>query len=84
VPHLAVETVPVVLSPGETLLLYTDGVTEARDPSGVELGETTLAMLLAGRHGRCVEDVAGELAFEVLKLVDGDLRDDLALLALTR
>lgn len=84
VPELAVATVPVVLGPGETLVLYTDGVTEARDPCGIELGEATLTMLLAARHGRPVEDLAGELAFEVLKLVDGELRDDLALLTLTR
>lgn len=84
VPDVAIETVPVRLARGETLLLHTDGVTEARDPCGVELGEGTLAMLLAARDGRSAEDLAGELAFEVVKLVDGELRDDLALLTLTR
>ena len=37
----------VTFSPGETLLLYTDGITEARDPAGEFFGVQRLDDLLA-------------------------------------
>ena len=42
------ETIP--LHPGDLLLLYTDGVTEARDPAGEFFGEDRLVELLAAHH----------------------------------
>lgn len=39
-----------VLAPGETLLLYTDGVTEATNREGVLMGEQALRSLLAEAH----------------------------------
>ncbi|MGZ6914009.1 MAG: PP2C family protein-serine/threonine phosphatase [Oryzihumus sp.] len=83
VRELSVATVRLDLEPGDTLVLYTDGVTEARDPSGVELGEGALARLLAGHRGAGA-DLAQALAQDVLRHADGELRDDLALLTLTR
>ncbi|MGN6635156.1 MAG: PP2C family protein-serine/threonine phosphatase [Oryzihumus sp.] len=83
VRELSVATVRLNLAQGDTLVLYTDGVTEARDPSGVELGERTLARLLA-EHRDDDADLARTLAHDVLRLADGELRDDLALLTLTR
>lgn len=83
VHELSVTTVRLDLLPGDTLVLYTDGVTEARDPSGVELGECTLARLLGGHPGNDA-DLARALVHDVLRLADGELRDDLALLTLTR
>ncbi|HEV2176153.1 MAG TPA: SpoIIE family protein phosphatase [Terriglobia bacterium] len=54
------------LGAGDSLLLYTDGLSEARNPRDEEYGELRLAALASGRHavaapelvGRCVEDVA--------------------------
>ncbi len=40
----------VSLRPGDTLFLYTDGLTEARNPAGEEYGLERLAELLAARH----------------------------------
>jgi phosphoserine phosphatase RsbU/P len=47
-PDVRFAEIPVELAPGATLLLYTDGVTEARDDAGVQFGEEGLAGLL--RH----------------------------------
>jgi serine phosphatase RsbU (regulator of sigma subunit) len=72
----------VVLDPGDVLVLYTDGVTEAR--SATEwYGEERLAARLA-EVGPCVgaERVADAVAEDVLRFSGGVLRDDMAVLAL--
>lgn len=44
----AYEQVEFTLAPGDRLILYTDGVTEARDAAGEEYGEARLAELAFG------------------------------------
>jgi len=39
------------VGPGESLVLYTDGLTEAMDPSDVLFGEERLRTLLQSHHG---------------------------------
>ncbi len=79
------EPVSVVLAPGAALVLYTDGVTEARDDSGAQLGEDGLIALL-DRPGA---DGAERIAERISATVEERLRhsrfeaDDLAVLALT-
>lgn len=68
------------LRPGQTLLLYTDGITEAR-PSGAEcFGEEALIAFVAERVGMPAPELVGELAALVHSLHPDD---DVALLALT-
>ncbi len=68
------------LQPGQTLLLYTDGITEAR-PDGVECyGEEALRAFLADRLELPAADLINELATLVPTLRPDD---DIALLALT-
>lgn len=42
------EQVEFTLAPGDRLILYTDGITEARDGAGDEYGEAHLASLVVG------------------------------------
>src|ERR1700688_4630320 len=79
------EVTRIQLQPGETLLLYTDGITEARDTAETEYGYDRLANIATGRKHlgpqglvrACHEDVA---AFTSKTLFS----DDLTLLALRR
>ncbi|MFI1971505.1 PP2C family protein-serine/threonine phosphatase [Streptomyces cinnamoneus] len=73
------DTVP--LPPGATLLLYTDGLTEARDRAGVFYDP------VAGLSGRTFPDpdtLLDALLTEVAHHTGGRITDDMALLAVTR
>ena len=69
------------LSPGDLLLFYTDGVTEAGE-GGDLFGEERLHRLLSGLAGREAEDVAREVERAVVEFQGGTARDDTALLVI--
>jgi serine phosphatase RsbU (regulator of sigma subunit) len=71
----------VQLWPGDTLLVYTDGITEATDDAGEEFGEGKLLAMWEAQSGplsaflrQCVQ--------EVCRFGASDQRDDLTLMAL--
>ena len=68
------------LAPGDVLLLYTDGATELRggDPWR---GETALRETLLASAGIPLAELVERVEHEALVLSGGELRDDLALLA---
>jgi sigma-B regulation protein RsbU (phosphoserine phosphatase) len=74
----------VGLCPGQLVLLYTDGVTEAQAPGGEQYGEERLASLLqALPPGMSAKDVVERVEKSVSSFVGTDeLTDDLTLLAL--
>jgi sigma-B regulation protein RsbU (phosphoserine phosphatase) len=45
------------LGPGESLVIYTDGLPDAMDPSDVLFGEDRLKTVLQGHHGSNPEDI---------------------------
>ncbi|MEO0361289.1 MAG: SpoIIE family protein phosphatase, partial [Pseudomonadota bacterium] len=81
----AFEDAEARLAPGETLLLFTDGVTEAMDRSGEEYGEDRLVALLARVGDAGPEGLIEAVAADVDAFAAGAPQaDDLPLLALRR
>lgn len=84
VEAMDVDVVEVSLEPGDSVLLYTDGVVEARNPDGEEFGVTRLADLLE-RESRSSFDpaeVLRRLVHSVLEHHGTRLRDDASTLYL--
>jgi phosphoserine phosphatase RsbU/P len=71
------------LGPGDTLVLYTDGVTEARDRKGAFFTEAGLLDAIDGSAGRSAEDIVNSLRDEVHSFTTGaGQADDITILAL--
>jgi sigma-B regulation protein RsbU (phosphoserine phosphatase) len=69
------------LHPGDVLLLYTDGVTEARAPDRKLMGIGGLSDRLAACRGLSAAQVAARIEAEVVELTGGRASDDLAVVA---
>jgi len=70
------------LLPGESLVLYTDGLTEARSSDGSFYGEEHLEEFLATLGGVAPQDIAARVFEEVWEFSGGKLRDDVAILVI--
>ncbi|MGW0809861.1 PP2C family protein-serine/threonine phosphatase [Nonomuraea sp. NPDC002799] len=71
------------LRPGQTLLFYTDGVTEAHPPARMRLfGEERLCDLLAACDGLDADAIVERISSTVMAFCEHDPADDIALLAL--
>jgi serine phosphatase RsbU (regulator of sigma subunit) len=71
------------LPQGALLVLYTDGVVEAR--RGGELyGDERLDALLAARHDLPARELAAAVAADAREFAGGDLSDDVAVVAIRR
>jgi len=73
----------VDLAVGEVLVLYTDGLTEARTEHGM-LGEDGLASMVSEVGGTSASVVADHLKRRTVELQGGRTSDDLAVLAIKR
>ncbi|MER5294493.1 PP2C family protein-serine/threonine phosphatase [Streptomyces pharetrae] len=70
------------LQPGDRIVLYTDGITEARTPGGQEFGLTRFTDFLIRHHADelPVPETLRRLIRAVLDHHDGDLQDDATIL----
>ena len=67
------------LASGDTLVLYTDGVTEERGEQGI-FGEHGLAAALEGAAGASASEIVDRIERAVLAHGSGEPRDDIAIL----
>jgi len=81
--HIALAVDEAVLGPGDLLLLYTDGVTEARDSTtGGLLGQTGLERVLGEIEADSASLFVKELQGRVMDFGTGPLQDDIAIVGL--
>lgn len=73
------------LEPGDTLVMYTDGVTEAHNEQKGDYGEERLEALLPTLKGKSSSEICDAIKKDVEKFVDGDPQsDDMTMLILKR
>jgi serine phosphatase RsbU (regulator of sigma subunit) len=70
------------LMPGDALVLYTDGVVEARSPDGLYFGEERLMALLRSSVTLDASTIASRIEEAVLNFQEQAPRDDIAVLVL--
>ncbi|MBS4873802.1 MAG: SpoIIE family protein phosphatase [Atopobium minutum] len=73
----------VTITQGDTLLLYTDGVTEARNPQGVFFGERNLREAALREAAQGSEGMLGRLLETLDRYTARSLEDDVAMVELT-
>jgi serine phosphatase RsbU (regulator of sigma subunit) len=72
----------LTLAPGDALVLYTDGVIEARAPDKEQYGIERLCELLGTCAGRTADGVARRVELAVADFAGGAITDDVAILVL--
>src|SRR5215204_5084213 len=70
------------LAPGDALILYTDGVLEARSPGGLFFGEERLKAILHSSVALNASTISSRIEDAVLNFQEQDPRDDVAVLVL--
>jgi phosphoserine phosphatase RsbU/P len=81
IPEAQYSSVRVTLEPGDTLVLFSDGVTEAADPKEQMFGVPRLSQALAGQHDAPLEQLQKRVVDSVDTFVRGASQaDDITLL----
>lgn len=79
VPGATYERLEVKLEPGDRLLFTSDGITEAEDPQGRELGECGLALMVNRHRGLSGSLLLETLLWDLEEFVgEGEMRDDIS------
>ena len=73
------------MEPGDTLVLYSDGVTEAANPTDVDFGEDRLGELVASMRGRPAAEVVAAVQAAVANFAEGAPQaDDITVVVMRR
>ena len=72
------------IEPGETLFLYSDGLSEARNDSGLEYGEGRIEAAVLRSAGTPAPAVAAEVAADMHRFLGGPLAEDDVSVAVVR
>ena len=84
-PDAAWSSLSLEMRPGDALLLYTDGVTEAQGASGEFFGEAGLGQVLQNWDGSSAHTLKQQVLQAVRAYVQGaDQQDDIAVMVLLR
>ena len=73
----------VRLNPGDRLLLFTDGITEAGLPGGDEFGEQRLLSGARASSGKSTAELKSRLLADVKQFCASQLRDDATLIVIS-
>lgn len=84
-PSLALPEVHAYLAPGDIVLLYTDGVTDARSPTGERFDESGLLAAVERARGGSAHDIVREVGDSVDAFAHGaEPADDITIVAIGR
>ena len=72
-----------MLEPGDLLLLFTDGITEAMAPNGEEFGESRLITTAATSSDQSLDNLQSQLLEQVKNFCNYHMSDDATLILLT-
>jgi sigma-B regulation protein RsbU (phosphoserine phosphatase) len=70
------------LAPGDRLVLFTDGVTEATNAGDEEFGEERLTKLVVDSRGLSAQDLQARILDAVTEFTGGDFQDDATLIVM--
>jgi len=79
-PDNVYEQAVLAVAPGDRLVFYTDGITEARAPDGEEYGDERLTALAHGSRAQPVEAMKDALMADVQAFTGGKFDDDATLI----
>jgi len=79
-PDWKYEDSSVELKPGDLLLLFTDGITEAMAPDGEEFGEDRLIAAATVSPGQTIRDLQSQLLEQVKSFCNSQMNDDATLI----
>ena len=84
-PHAEYSAASLALKSGDTLVAYTDGVTEPENAQGEEYGEERLRRAISNGAGRALQSVIEDVMDDVVRWTgDSTLQDDMTMLVLRR
>jgi sigma-B regulation protein RsbU (phosphoserine phosphatase) len=73
------------MDPGDTLIIFTDGLVEAENAAGEELGDEALARVVRDHSAVGADDLLEHLLVAAFKHLDsGSFRDDVTLVVIKR